>query len=96
MEKYYFEKDGDEMCHTEQWFKGELKDRELTEIEVIVARKTRIKGWFWCCAVDASKENCDCYKKDCSDYSPKNGKNGKCENHSGHYEPTDKKKIIRL
>ncbi|MEN6569013.1 MAG: hypothetical protein ABFC18_03270 [Rikenellaceae bacterium] len=93
--KYYFSELDDEHCKTLKWIKVDMREEGLTELEVTEAKRITGQKTFYC-------KNCDCsMEKDfcgvwCKDYSPRNHKSGRCR-YSGYcYEPTDKKRIIRL
>lgn len=82
MEQYYFEANDSEICYTKDHFNMIMVEDGLTEMEVFTAEPERIAGVFWCtmhsfCA-DDSRDTCG---KQCEQYEPRNGKNGRCRFH---------------
>ena len=95
--KLYFSKLDDERCYLLCDIINDANNSGLDEIEVTEAKRVTKHGWFFCTKLQESAEiefsGCG---KFCEYYSPRNGKNGRCR-YSGYcYEPTDKKKIIKL
>ena len=96
--KLYFSKLDDERCYTLYDIINDANNCGLDEIEVSEAKRVTGQGFFYCMKykylVD-SRETSICGKL-CEDYSPRNGKNGRCRYSSYCYEPTDKKRIIKI
>ena len=97
MSKLYFSKLDDERCYTLKEIREDMRWEELYELEVTEAKRITGEPFFYCTKYKAMSEVGDtCSKLWCADYSPRNGKNGRCR-HSGYcYEPTDKKRIIKI
>jgi hypothetical protein len=73
-----------------------MKENKLSEIEVYKAIKEKINGIFWCTKYkfcgDGTQDYCG---KQCRDYSPRNGKSGRCRFHTNDlYIPGDKITLI--
>ena len=83
MSKFYFYDEGDEYCVTLDNIKDKISDDDLKEKEVFKAKPLYGEGLFYCKVVGevGSVGDSGC-GKDCSDYKPRNGKNGRCI-HSG-------------
>ena len=94
--KLYFSKLDDERCYTLNTIKALMDDAGINELEVTEAKRTTGEDYFFCTEFqDIGEVGQDCGKQ-CSQYKPRNGKNGRCR-YSGHcYEPTDKKRIIKI
>ena len=97
MSKLYFSKLDDERCYTLKEIREDRRWEELYELEVTEAKRVTGQGYFYCTKFqDCGEVGQDCNKLCCSDYSPRNGKNGRCR-HSGYcYEKTDVKRIIKI
>jgi len=96
MSKFYFSKLDDERCYSLDGIKQQMIDEEISEMEVTEAKIVTGQGYFFCSKFqDVGEAGQDCGKQ-CSKYSPRNRKSGRCR-YSGYcYEPTDKKRIIRI
>ena len=94
--KLYFSKLDDERCYQLCDIINDANNSGLDEIEVTEAKRTTGEDYFFCTEFqDIGEVGQDCGKQ-CSQYKPRNGKNGRCR-HSGFcYEPTDKKRIIKI
>ena len=94
--KLYFEASDDEQCYTLKWHKQLMKEYGIDRIELRLARRVTGEGFFYCkhfFEVGISGDNCGIQ---CEEYSPRNGKNGRCR-HSGYcYEPTEIKKVLTM
>src|SRR5680860_876890 len=81
---FYFKHSDSEICKTRAYFDNYMEQNNLTEIEVFEAIPEIIGGGiFWCkheafCGDDSS-ETCG---KQCSAYTPRNGKSGCCKYHT--------------
>lgn len=96
--KYYFCFELDElMCFPLRYIKETLKDLDLDEVEVIEAKIVTGVGLYFCDEFRQVGETSDGYcGKTCEKYSPRNGQNGRCRHSKNTYEPTEKRKIIKL
>lgn len=83
--KLYFLNEDAENCYTEAYFQKMMVEEGLDEISVFTAVKSPEKEYIYCRAVDACGESGECGKS-CSDYEPRNGKNGCCRHRSAIYE----------
>jgi len=87
--KYYFENEDSENCYTEAWFQDKMSEEEITELTVLEAHQSKENGYFYCkaigevCSKPPEGEPCG---RDCSDYDPRNRKNGCCRYHGNIYE----------
>ena len=97
MSKLYFSKLDDERCYRLNTIKALMDDAAIDELEITEAKRVTGQGYFYCTKFqDCGEVGQDCNKLCCSDYSPRNGKNGRCR-HSGYcYEKTDVKRIIKI
>jgi len=98
MSKLYFSKLDDERCYQLKDIIEDAQGLEMTDIEVTEAKRITGQGFFYCPKLGYSGEveGSGCGKAFCKDYSPRNSKNGRCR-YSGYcYEPTDKKRIIKI
>ena len=96
MSKFYFSKLDDERCYALRDIIEDANNQGLDEIEVTEAERVTGRGFFYCRKFKEVGDVGGICGKQCSEYSPRNGKNGRCR-HSGYcYEPTDKKRIIKI
>jgi len=97
MTNYYFKHEDSEVCYNKKYFDYYMKENEITEIEVYKAVKEKIDGIFWCrkylFAGDGTQNYCG---KQCRDYSPRNGKSGRCRYHSTDLYYPDGKITLKL
>ena len=98
MSKLYFSELGEELCYQLKDIIEDARNLEMTEIEVTEAKRITGQGFFYCPKLGYSGgvEGSGCGKAFCPDYSPRNGKNGRCRFSGYCYEPTDKKRIIKI
>ena len=94
--KFYFSELDDEHCKTLKWIKFDMRDAAISELEVTEAKRVIGQGCFSCSKFqDIGEVGQDCGRQ-CSEYSPRNHKSGRCR-YSGYcYEPTEKKRIIKI
>jgi hypothetical protein len=95
MSKFYFSKLDDERCYTLSEIKEDMRWEELHELEVTEAKIITGEDYFFCTEFQDIGEVGQCGRQ-CSDYSPRNGKNGRCRYSGFCYEPTDVKRIIKI
>jgi hypothetical protein len=95
MSKLYFSKLDDERCYQLCDIINDANNSGLDEIEVTEAKRVTGEDYFFCTEFQDIGEVGQCGRQ-CSKYSPRNGKNGRCR-YSGYcYEPTDNKRIIKI
>ena len=97
MSKLYFSKLDDERCYRLNTIKALMDDAGINEMEITEAKRITGEPFFYCTKYKAMSEVGDtCSRLWCADYSPRNGKNGRCR-YSGYcYEKTDVKRIIKI
>ena len=95
MSKYYFEHNA-EYCYSKERHLEQMKENGEHTREVFEAKRETGQDYFFCKEfgeVGMVGESCG---KQCSEYKPRNGKNGRCV-HSGYcYEQTEKRIILKL
>ena len=96
MSKFYFSKLDDERCYRLNTIKALMDDAGINELEITEAKRVTGEDYFFCTMFDDIGEVGECGKLQCSEYKPRNGKNGRCR-YSGYcYEKTDVKRIIKI
>lgn len=78
--KLYFRNQNSELCHSLEYFLSDMKDNGITEMDVFTVIKDKSLHHFWCKAIDevCSKDDDITCGKECVDYTPCNGKSGRC------------------
>lgn len=95
---YYFAPElCEEACYRLETIKDLAKMDGIKEVEVFKAKRVTGEGHYYCTFFgepgDSSDGNCG---KQCIEYSPRNGKNGRCR-HSGYcYEKAGEKRTIKV
>jgi hypothetical protein len=92
--KVYFEVDA-EHCYPLEWFEDRIDDGE-SEIILQLGKYCRGGEFHWC-KIEGEliqQGGYDCGKKNCTDYKPRNGKNGCCIHLINCYEPSGKTLIL--
>ena len=89
--KYYFAPViSDENCFTKKDLLEDMKEQGLNEIEIFPAKMTTGESYSYCSEwrepIDKDDNTCG---KGCEEYSPRNGKNGRCRHSKNCYEPAD-------
>lgn len=95
MSKLYFS-GIDDGCQTLKYLKWAMENEGIKEIEVIEAKIEKGTGYFYCTYFEETGEVGESCGKVCEKYEPRNHKNGRCRFSANCYEPTDKRKIIRI
>ena len=95
MSKYYFYNDGDEMCVELEGIKDKMRWAKIKEKEVFEAKMITGDNVFYCREYGEMGETGHGCGKECKDYKPRNGKNGRCVSSANCYEPS-KKVLIKL
>lgn len=87
--KFYFREDDDERCYLKKDIIQDMKESGISKLKIFEAKRTTGEGYFWCSInQEVGEVGLGCGRF-CSDYKPRNGKNGRCK-YSGHcYEPAD-------
>lgn len=83
--KFYFRRIDDELCFTKEYHLQNMNEGQ-TELEVFEATPVNDESFFYCKAVGEMGETGNCGFC-CDDYSPCNGKNGRCRHKGKCYEP---------
>lgn len=96
MNKFYFREDDDEVCYLKKQIIEDMKEEGIAELKITRAERMTGEPYFWCTVnQEVGEVGMDCGKQ-CSQYKPRNGKNGRCR-FSGHcYEPTDKSYTLKI
>lgn len=94
--KYYFESLDDEYCYTLEKFKNIMREDNLASMVLYEAIKEKCdEGVFFCKYYGEWGETGDCGKQ-CKEYKPCNGKNGRCKFYSKDNYFTGNKTTITL
>lgn len=88
---YFCDEISEEYCYTLKRIVDEMKELKLQQVTVAKAVRETNTNYFFCKAVDecCSKDMENPCGKSCSDYEPRNGKNGCCKHRGFCYEPGD-------
>ena len=95
--KLYFMGDDDEYCHPISWIKNECEG--VTSIEVYEAVPIKVDNIFFCKFYKTLGEKGDDFDKcgkECSAYSPRNGKSGCCKYYSNRFYEYGNKITLEL
>ena len=92
--KNYFKSQDDELCYSETYFQALMKQQNLSEIEVLPAKRQYGSDFFWCAANQLAGEKGHC--SECEEYEPLNGVKGICKHNKPVYEPSNEKVILKL
>jgi hypothetical protein len=95
MAKYYFRKD-DEYCHEIKAHLDYMRENEIKEMEVSEAERETGSEYFFCKYFDEVGLVGESCGKECKNYEPNNGKNGRCKHYGYVYSQTDIKRILKL
>jgi hypothetical protein len=80
---FYFESNNSEICYSEDYFQDLMNFEGWSEMDVVEAIPERIPGVFWCNVHCFCGENtAHTCGRQCREYKPRNGKNGRCRHHS--------------
>lgn len=82
---YYFLNKDSERCYEKNYFLDQMWYQDFKELKVFKAIKSKDKDFFFCKHFDEVGETGNC-GKECSAYSPRNGKSGICKHHGFCYE----------
>ncbi len=93
--KYYFSKLDDERCYPLGAIKACMKDSDIDELEVTEAKRKTGQDYFYCSLYNDIGEK-GCCGIQCPGYSSTNHKSGRCRYLGYCYEPTDKKRMIKI
>ena len=96
MAKYYFSDNEEERCYTIDYFREQLNDG-LNELTVYPAQMVTGLDAYYCKFFGEIGEVGEGCGKICSEYKPRNGKNGRCIYSNNCYEPMNNKpQVLRL
>lgn len=88
--KYFFEFPDGEAAFTKEYFIEQMKDNGLTEMQVFPAKMITGESFAWCTkfndAVETQAGDCGRW---CTEYKPRNGKNGRCRFSNNCYEAVE-------
>lgn len=96
MGKKYFKSIDSEFANEIDYWKDYMETNGLKELELFEAERDTGSGYFFCkhhFEVGTVNESCG---KQCKQYEPNNGKNGRCKHYGYCYTPTDKKIILKI
>jgi hypothetical protein len=87
--KYYFCEDYEsaEKCFTLESMYEYMKDNGLTTLKIYPAKMLVGEDFYYCDEHQFSGIVGDGCGKDCSEYNPRNGKNGRCRHSKNCYVP---------
>lgn len=86
MSKYFFEADyHEDGCFTLEYWRELAKERD-NDIKLEGARIVYGESFFWCVEFHEFGETSEECGRSCIEYSPRNGKNGRCKFHKNTYE----------
>jgi hypothetical protein len=94
MSKYYFREDDDERCYLRKQIIEDMKEEGIAGLKIIEAKRVTGESYFYCTVNQDIGEVGQGCGKFCSQYKPRNGKNGRCRYSGYYYEPTEKSKIL--
>ena len=91
MQMYFCPAISEEYCYPLNRIVDEMNEQELQQVTVAKAVRETNTNYFFCKAIDLplSKKDDDPCGKSCSDYEPRNGKNGCCKHRGFCYAPGD-------
>jgi len=89
MKKYYFQ-ESDENCYTIDYHLEYMKANGINEMKIFEAKMETGNGYYFCSEYGECGESGDGCGKDCCEYKPRNGKNGRCIHSKNTYEQTEK------
>ena len=86
---YFCDKISEEYCYPLKRIVDEMNELELQQVTIAKAVRETNTNYFFCKAVDECilKELDDPCGKSCTDYEPRNGKNGCCKHRGFCYAP---------
>jgi len=99
--KLYFSELDDERAYTRNALIEKMKEDGISELKIYKAKPEKISGVFFCTEVQEFADVSDPFDnpcgKQCKDYSPRNGKSGRCRFHNQYsYTPSDESITIKL
>ena len=96
MGKNYFRKDED-VCYDVEIHLDYMEQNNISEMEIFEAKREKGTGYFFCqWHQEVGTVGDSCGKLECSDYTPNNGKSGRCKHYGYVYENTGVKRILQL
>jgi hypothetical protein len=88
--KYYFRNAESEHCYQLEKHLADAADEGLEEVQLHEAVPEKVAGMFYCRALEECTENNGYCGRQCTDYTPKNGKTGMCIHKQNHFYIPDK------
>jgi hypothetical protein len=88
--KYYFSDIDEEMACTKEYLIDEMKEQNISELNVSLAEREVGVNYYFCKAVGEVGERGKDFEpcgKECETYEPRNGKSGCCKYRGFCYEP---------
>jgi len=85
---YYFQKDN-EYCYSLDYYRSYMKENDIKEMVVFRAKMLTREPYYFCKFFGEVGEVGEGCGKQCSEYIPRNGKNGRCTYSKNCYAPTD-------
>ncbi len=83
-------------CYTEESIRQTMADEDIDEITVYRAEREIGSDAFYCKDLGEAylKEDSPC-GKNCTEYAPRNGKNGNCRHRRGVWQSTDEEVVFK-
>ena len=95
MAKLYFQNDDSEYAFSIDYFKEYMRNNNLKEMKVFEAKIETGARFFFCREFGEVGEVGESCGTICQEYSPRNGKNGRCR-HSAHVYEKGEPVLIKL
>lgn len=84
----YFKDKHAEFCAEKKAFDAIMTFNKVNEMIVYKAKRVTNSGFFYCKAFNEVGESGEGCGKQCTEYKPNNGKNGRCKHYGYCYENT--------
>ena len=85
--RYYFSDIDEEHCYSLDTIYEQMGEQEFDEITIFPAKMITRRGVYWCSFFGEVGEVGEGCGKQCTEYKPRNGKNGRCRYSNNCYEP---------
>ena len=97
MPKFYFSELNEEKCYTRKSMLDWMEGEGMVELKVYPAIMMTGENFFYCTVHEFCGESGEGCGKECEEYEPRNGKNGRCRYSNNCYEPDHKNpEIFRI
>ena len=93
MPKYYFLTKDAPMCYTKERIQDQIREQGFDKLKVFTAKRETNAPYFFCSYFGESGIVGEVCGKECTAYSPRNGKSGICKHYRNCYAP-DKEVVI--